>query len=211
MAMVANVFLRLVETGRIQTLADLRHAYRKLILKTHPDAVGSDKFLGQYLELSAHYEEARASLASSDKEARNHRLEFFKGLHRIELLELPYAFQPGQSADQVSALKQAALRDLAAWNGTCASLYENASREYAEIKSAKPSGPYLKHALALNIRPFFFNVTAFHISGQDLYARQARQNIDAILHRLKTEGWTSLHDFMSFLLDDMNNGAAALD
>ena len=65
-----NPFVRLIESGRVSTNAQLRSAYRTLVLKTHPDAVGSDRLLDRYLALSADYEEARRLLPELKGAAR---------------------------------------------------------------------------------------------------------------------------------------------
>ena len=57
-----NVLLQLIETGRVQTLDGLKAAYRKAVMKTHPDAAGSNKYLESYLKLRSQYEEAKAHL-----------------------------------------------------------------------------------------------------------------------------------------------------
>jgi hypothetical protein len=72
-------------------------------------------------------------------------------------------------------------------------------------------GPYLKHALALNVRPIYHNIIAFHLTGQGLYAKQAQQNISAVMHRLSEKGCHALHGFITFLFKDIKNGAAVLD
>jgi len=48
---MSNPLLQLIETGRIQTFDGLKAAYRQAIMKTHPDAVGSDKYVESYLKL----------------------------------------------------------------------------------------------------------------------------------------------------------------
>jgi hypothetical protein len=65
--------------------------------------------------------------------------------------------------------------------------------------------------MALNVRPILHNIIAFHLTGQKIYAKQARQNLSAILHLLKERGCPSLHDFILVLLEDINNGASLLD
>jgi hypothetical protein len=72
-------------------------------------------------------------------------------------------------------------------------------------------GPYLKHALALNIRPIIHNIVAFHMTGQEVYARQSQQNLNAILQKLADQGWNSLHGLLTFMIEDLKNGAAVLE
>lgn len=39
---------------------DLKRYYRKIVMKTHPDAVGSDRLVDKYVEYRNYYEEAKA-------------------------------------------------------------------------------------------------------------------------------------------------------
>jgi hypothetical protein len=211
-----NDFIRLIQSGKLGSFEELRSLYHKIIMKTHPDAAGSDRYLEMHLRLGADYEEARAFLAESQRAkgdppgraVRNHRLAFFRQLRLVESLELPYAFHREANAGELRIAKQAALTELACWKKELVDLYKGADDEYVRIKSEKPAGPYLKHALALNIRPLVHNLVSFHITGRELYAKQARQNLSGIMHQLAENRCRSLCQFLTFLLDDMKNGAA---
>jgi hypothetical protein len=214
---IDNVLVRLVDSGRIKSFGELKSAYHTLVVKTHPDATGSDRHLEQYLELNNHYEAAKKRLKELDGEindrpaAVSSRLTFFKHLNLIETLEAPYAFHPHENEERLRLAKKEAMAAFADWQGSRAALYEKADREYVDIKREKPSGPYLKNAMALNIRPLVHNIVSYHLTGRELYAKQARQNLPAIMHRLTQKGCISLRDFLSFLLGDLANGAAILD
>ena len=211
-----NDFIRLIQSGRLKSVEELRSTYRKIIMKTHPDAAGSDKYLEMHLHLGADYEEARTYLAESQraqgdfdhKVVRNHRLAFFRQLRLIESLEVPYAYHKEMNSGELRSAKETALKELACWKKELVDLYRNADDEYVRIKSEKPEGPYLKHALALNIRPLVHNLISFHITGRELYGKQARQNLTGIMHQLTENGCHALCQFLTFLLDDMKNGAA---
>jgi hypothetical protein len=71
----------------------------------------------------------------------------------IEFLEMPYALRPGENARELDQAKRSAMKELLCWKKDWAALYSDAGREYVGIKREKPFGPYLKHALALNVRP----------------------------------------------------------
>jgi hypothetical protein len=208
----------MIADGRLRTLADLRSTYHKLVMQTHPDAVGSNRLLKKFLEFSDQYEEAKGYLPASanghdsSREAAslNHRLEFFRQLHLIESLELPYAFHSEDNEERIRAAKQRALTELSEWRPDVVDLYARADADHVAIKREKPSGPYMKHAMALNVRPIVHNVVAFHLTGQQVYARQSRQNVIAIMEKLADQGWTSLHGFLTFMIEDLKNGAAVL-
>jgi hypothetical protein len=216
---MTNVLLQLIQAGRIQTLDGLKGAYRNAIMKTHPDAVGSNRYLESYLGLRSQYEEAKAYLAKSrpsesnseESEKRNHRLAFFEKLNQIESLEMPYSFHPEDNMEQLLAAKKAAMNELSSWKHELATLYKSADKEYVRIKNEKPRGPYLKHALALNIRPLVHDLVGYHLTGRDVYAKQARQNLSGIMHRLTENNCASLREFLILLLEDMKNGPAVLE
>jgi curved DNA-binding protein CbpA len=127
---MSNVLLQLIETGRIQTLDGLKAAYRKAVMKTHPDAAGSNKYLESYLKLRSQSEEAKAYFARAqntqanldEAENRNHRLAFFEKLNQIETLEMPYTFNPEENFDRVVTLRKAATAEISAWNEELAAL-----------------------------------------------------------------------------------------
>jgi hypothetical protein len=211
-----NDFIRLIQSDKLKSLEELRSLYHKVVMKTHPDAAGSDKYLEMHLKLGADYEEARVYLAESQRAkgspaqqgVRNHRLAFFRHLRLVESLELPYAYHRDTNAEELRAAKEAAMNELAGWKKELVDLYRDADSDYVRIKSERPEGPYLKHALALNIRPLVHNLVSFHITGRELYAKQARQNLSGILHQLAENRCHALCRFLTFLLDDMKNGAA---
>jgi hypothetical protein len=214
-----NDFIQLIQSGRLRSYDELRSIYHKVIMRTHPDAVGSDKYLEMHLRLGADYEEARAYLAESQRSqgnsagrvVRNHRLAFFRQLRLIESLELPYAYHKKENIAVLRIAKETALSELASWKKEWTELYKEADGEYVRIKTEKPEGPYLKHALALNIRPLVHNLISFHLTGREVYAKQAQQNLSAIMHQLAENRCNALCQFLTCLLKDMKRGAAVLD
>jgi len=218
-AKLDNALIQLIVDGRIRTLEDLRATYHKLAMQTHPDAVGSDKLVRKFLEFSDQYEEAKAYLAKSMKDQglspegprTNYRLEFFRQLHLIESLELPYAFHSDENQESITAAKQLAISALSHWKPAVVDLYGKADSDHLSIKREKPRGPYLKHALALNIRPIIHNIVAFHLTGHEVYARQSQQNLNAIMQMLADQGWNALHGLLTFMIEDLKNGAAVLE
>jgi hypothetical protein len=211
--------LELVEAGTIQNLDELKSAYHRAVIRTHPDTVGSNERLDLFLQLSRHYQEARDALATAARNAEQrqradklgHRLAFFQQWERIESMELPYMWRKPVNETALRRARQAAVLELSKWRKEWAGLYEQADREYRAIKESKPGGPYLKDALGLNVRPLVHNIIAFHLTGQTLYRRQARQNVVGIMHELEQRGYKSLRALLSSFLGDMWNGAAILD
>jgi hypothetical protein len=212
-----NPMVQLIADGRIRTLAELKATYRKLVMQTHPDAVGSDKLISKFIEINDHYEEAKGYLTRSADNAElllegtNYRLEFYKQLHTIETLETPYAFRLDDNQKSISSAKALAIKALSEWSPRIVDLYTKADAEHVSVKREKPMGPYLKHALALNIRPLIHNILAYQLTGQEVYAKQCRQNLNVIMQKVAEGGWRSLHGFLTFLIEDLKNKAAVLE
>ena len=216
---MGNLLVELIQAGRIRTLDDLKSAYHSVVMKTHPDAAGSDRYLESYLRLSDCYAEARELLAHQQDPAPgptevpsvNHRLAFFQQLHVIESFEMPYAFHPEEHAAELALARAKAREALMGWRRDLAEIYPAADAEYVKLKTEKPMGPYLRYALALNVRPLVHDLVLYHLSAREVYARQARQNIGGIMHQLERKGCPALRELLSLLLSDMASGPAVLE
>jgi hypothetical protein len=213
---MVNPFLRLIREGKISTLQQLKSTYRILLMKTHPDAVGSDRLVESHLSLSAQYEEARQFLEHADGAndvtgsavPPNHRFAYFQVLHQLELIDKPYSFHRRQNFGRIQALKADALAHFRTWNGRNEPLYVDAERDYDRIKSEKRIDASRVQDLAIVVSPVFHNIVAYHLTGMLFYRKQVNQNLKAILQRLAAEQYPALKEFIELLLDDMNNGPA---
>ena len=216
---VANFLLELIEQGKIRNIDELKSAYRTATVRTHPDTVGSNERLEIFLRLNDDYLEAKAYLEDHATSAptrqssapQNPRLAFFRQLNVIETLEMPYAYHADENRSELSVAKALAREAVGIWKPDWLGLYARADAELTAIKRSKPSGPYLKNALGLNIRPLMHNLIGYHLTGRDLYLKQARQNLSGIMHRLEQTGHPNLREFLSLLIQDMNRGAAVLE
>jgi hypothetical protein len=216
---VPNPLIQLIRDGRIASLEDLRSTYHKLMMQTHPDAVGSDKLVRKFLEFGKYYEEAKALLVQStegphisiETASANHRLAFYNELFLIESLEMPYGIHPEESHQSIEKARQSAISELSEWRPDIVDLYRKADEEHSRIKREKPMGPYMKHAMALNIRPLIHNILAYQLTGKEVYAKQSRQNLNAIMQKLAQGGCNALHGFLTFMIEDSRNRAAVLE
>jgi hypothetical protein len=212
-----NVFIRLIHQGRIADLDGLKRAYRRLVMRTHPDAIGSTQLVQKFLEFSECYETAKTYLISRAqaqttgelKASTSHRMEFFRRLKELEALDAPYAFH--RDDRQILAVKARAAEAFKSWGVREVEFYRKADRELDQIKRERPEGPYLKKALGLNLRPVFHNIIMFHLTGRVIYKKQVRQNLNAILDRLKRSGHLALKEYVQFLVADLENGAAIFE
>ncbi len=211
-----NVFLKAIAEGRIRNLSQLKGAYRTLVMRTHPDALGSDRLIDKFLTLSSDYQEARAVLEArtaspapiAHGEHKDSRLEFYQALQRLQRLDVPYTFHRADNLQLIEKTKRQAREYFVAWNADHSTLYDQAQREYDALKAGRPSGPYLKNALAFNVSPVFHNIIAYHLTGIAFYRKQVKQNLEAILQRLMDGGFCALGDFIQLLIKDMESGPA---
>jgi hypothetical protein len=211
-----NVLLKYIHEGRIRSIDELKRIYRRIVLKTHPDSIGSNRFVNRFIEFSNFYEEARAIFDSNtngspSKNVRipNHRLCFFQAMHILQSLESPYAIEDQETKKlRIESMNLEAHAHFADWKGDLVELYELATNEYDLIKKQKPSGPYMKHALYFNLRPVFHNIIAYHLTGSSIYRRQIKQNLAAVMLRLEEKQCFSLRDYLQFLIKDMDMGPA---
>jgi len=76
------------------------------------------------------------------------------------------------------------------------------------LKAEKPTGPYMKNALAINVSPIFHNIVAYHLTGIAFYRNQVKQNLQAVMGKLDDNNCAALRALVELLLDDMKNGPA---
>jgi hypothetical protein len=124
---------------------------------------------------------------------------------------MPYAFHPEENQQRTETARQRAIGELLSWRPDIVELYRKADAEHSRIKGEKPSGPYMKHAIALNVRPLIHNILAYQLTGQQVYAKQSRQNLNAIMQKLAERGCNALHGFITFMIEDSKNTAAVLE
>jgi hypothetical protein len=212
-----NVFIQLIDQGRVGDLDGLKRAYRRLVMRTHPDAIGSARLVKEFLEFGEYYEAAKIYLklkvpapsTGLQKESSNHRLEFFRQLKKLEAIDTPYAFH--RDYGQINPIKALAVETFRKWGPRTVEFYTGADLEYDRIKREKPEGPYLKKALGLNLVPVFHNIIMFHLTGRIVYKKQVRQNLGAILDRLAKGGHFTLKEYIEFLVADLDGGAAVFE
>jgi hypothetical protein len=219
MATSSNPFIQFIQDGRITCLDDLKRSYRRIVMRTHPDVIGAPDKSDEFVTFSSFYEEAKQFLFNTAKSSiksisvpeTSPRLRFYQKLKKIEFLDMPYAFHRNEHLAEIRSLRADAVKLFEAWNRDNLDLYKVAEKQHQQIWNEKPSGPYLKHALALNIRPVLHNVITFHLTGRPVYKRQARQNIKAIMSRLEEERYNAFKDYLSLLIKDMESGPALFD
>jgi hypothetical protein len=215
-AAMENMFIRYIDSGKIRDHSELRHVYMKIVMKTHPDTVGSDRLVNRFLALTDQYEEAREYLSRRCSASRpggeygeeNYRLSFFRHIRALEALDFPFNRNKDTYKRDLEHLEDRAFSCFRKWRGPDSSLYAEAQKELDTLRGEMPYGPYRKHALYLNLRPVFHNIAAFHITGLQFYRIQIKQNLAAVIERLDERQLVNLKKYMLLLIDDMENGPA---
>jgi curved DNA-binding protein CbpA len=214
-----NIFVKYIREGRIRNLDELKSAYRRIVMKTHPDAVGSDDLVEKYIQYSGFYEEAKSIFAQARMEPAvikadeptDYRLLFYREFYTLERLDKPYAFNKyyfTQAEIQASRLRS--FEYFSKWKSESIGLYTEAQRQYDQIKAEKPRGPYMKYAMLFNLSPVLHNILAYQMTGLPFYKKQLKQNLSAVFAKLEERRMQSLLDFIRLLITDMENGPAIL-
>lgn len=211
-----NVFIKYIDQGRIKSLSDLKKYYRQIVMRTHPDAIGSDKLVDQYIEYSNFYAEAVDRITKKEIEAnkinKNYRLLFYKEFFKLERIDQPYAFNKHyNTVKEIELTKQRTFEYFSKWKENHIELYRKATDIYDQIKKEKPTGPYRKHALLFNLSPIFHNILSYQLTGLQFYRKQLKQNFAGIMYQLEKRKFDKLIEYIQFLIDDMERGPVILE
>ena len=210
-----NIFIKYIEEGRITSFDDLKRYYRKIVMKTHPDAVGSDRLVDKYIEYRNYYEEAKAIIKKEgnhqhsieDKDNKNYRLLFYREFYKLERIDEPYAFNKYyHTKSEIELTKERVYEYFCKWKKEHIQLYKQANLIYDQIKREKPRGPYRKYALLFNLSPIFHNILSYQLTGLQFYKKQLRQNFAGIMHQLEERKFDRLIEYIQFLIKDMECG-----
>ena len=218
--LMENIFIKYMNEGRIRSLDDLKRYYRRIVMRTHPDAVGSDRLVERYIEYGNQYSEARLAIereanhphAAMNQDPADYRLLFYKEFYQLERMERPYA--PGtyrNSGEDREAARQRLQEYLAKWKEDRIDLHRQAHITYDQIRKERPRGPYRKHALLFNLRPVFHNILSYQLTGLVFYRRQLSQNFAGVMYQLERRGFDRLIEYIHFLIADMDSGPAIMD
>jgi len=213
---VTNIFIKYIKEGRIKSLEDLKRAYHQIIMKTHPDAVGSDELVEKFIAYSNYYEEAVNAILSianiqEPEKGINYRYQFYKELYIFEKLDKPYAFHRNDNLHEIEQAKAKAYDNLTKWNSDYSELFKLADTDYEQIKREKPRGPYMKYALLFNVVPVFHNIISYQLTGLTFYKKQVKQNLSSIYYQLEQRHLNKLVEYIQFLIEDMENGPAVYE
>ena len=212
-----NIFVKYIREGRIRNLDELKSAYRRIVMKTHPDAVGSDDLVEKYIQYSGFYEEAKSIFARAGiepavinaEDRTDYRLLFYREFYKLERLDKPYAFNKYYFTQaEIEASRLRSFEYFSKWKSESVELYSEAQRQYDRIKAEKPRGPYMKYAMLFNLSPVLHNILSYQMTGLLFYKKQLKQNLSAVFSKLEERSMQSLLDFIQLLIRDMENGPA---
>lgn len=216
-----NIFINLIKNGKIHNPDELKKAFRKIAKKTHPDIVGSDQFVQKFIQFKKNYEDAKQYLKlihsipeeNVTTSEKNFRFLFFQELKKLDTLELPRN-KNKKIEDKINATKESLSNYFKKWRENYFELFLSANNEYQQIKDEKPKynlENLRKPSLYKNLRPVFFNLSNYHITGLEFYKKQLKRNLNSIIERLEKNNFFALKKFLLFLIEDMENGPAVLE
>jgi hypothetical protein len=212
-----NVFIKFIKEGKIHDQEELKKAYWKLAKKTHPDSVGSDIYVKKFIRFKEHFEEAKEFLNSSgfiqaDKkkeEDENYRFLFFLEMQKLYGLESQFFIDDGKK-EKIRIAREASLDFFKKWKNESLDLYLSAINEYDRTKNEKQRNiisNLRKPTIFQNLRPVFYNLYKYHITGMEFYKRQL-SNPKGVILRLDESGCPALKEYILLLISDMDNGPA---
>ncbi len=218
-----NIFINLMNEGKIRSLDDLKSVFRKIAKKTHPDAAGSDTLVRKFIVFRKQYEDACRHIISGEHGewkkqkafGNNYRYMFFREMLSLYYLETSFQTSKTAQADiKIKSVMDAAYSNLRKWNAELAALYLHALPDYEKIKTEKYKNiisNLRKPQVFFNLRPVIFNLVNYHITGISFYKKQIRQNLNAVIKRLDENGYTAYREYLIGLINDMDNGPALTD
>lgn len=217
-----NIFINLINKRKIKNANDLKKVFRKIAKKTHPDIVGSDEYVKKFIQFRKNFEEAKHYLQlihdtpekNETNIEKNFRFLFFKELEKLDSLEIAHKTKYTKIEKKINITKESMTNYFKKWREDYFELFLTANNEYQQIKDQKPKynlANLRKPSLYKNLRPVFFNLSNYHLTGIDFYKKQLKRNLSSIIDRLEENNFFALKKFMLFLIDDMENGPAVLE
>jgi curved DNA-binding protein CbpA len=177
---MAKTLIDLIDTGRIKTLEDLKSAYHKIVMKTHPDAIGSNKLLPQYLSLTDQYEEAKKYLSLAKDEQKNLKPKFSIRLGLTEAIDKLNAQECKADGRKIISAKEKAQSTVERWEKDWTDLYDKENNPVIMIVPHLPN-----------------NIIAFRIVDNDLYLIRAHKDQRLTLYKVSGADNKLLQFFMN--------------
>ena len=206
-----------INEGKIKDESDLKKVFREYAKKFHPDTAMTDKYVNDFVRLKEQYEEALTYLHENeihvhadDRSVTDSRYSFFIELLKIYHLDSSFSIKEKKRLNQENIYENAYYFFIK-WKPEISVLFKNAMIDYEGIKKKKYENAISnlrKPTLFLNLRPFFFNIASYHLTGKEIYKKRLNQNLEPIIKRLEESGFNSFRDLLLFLIRDTENGSA---
>jgi len=210
-AVSMNIFDKPIGEGRITSLRELRRCYRALAAKTHPDASAADDSHESFIRLKKDYEEAASRLARRRGSGNAIRMapkptreEVYHSIWDLVSSGFPVDPSVRLSSKAYRERIRAFSRQLEAYWGAPNPAFEDIEGELYEIRGAD----IIDNPLFGKVRMVFYTIVSWHLNPRAFAAQAMGKWIVEIGPELDARGLPAAKAFLSWLVDDMKNGAA---
>jgi hypothetical protein len=206
-----NIFDKLILEGKIASLPELRRYYRALASKAHPDTSKREGSHETFIKLKKDYEQAESRLARlQDPENRRRkpskptREEIYHSFWDIEASGFPVDRSVRESSRAYRERIRIFSRQLGAYWARPNPAFEEIENELYEIRG----DDIIDNPLFGKIRMIFYNIVSWHQNPTAFCANALEKWRGEICPELDARDLQAIKAFLSWLVDDMKNGAA---
>lgn len=214
-----NPFITMINEGKISNSEELKQAYYRIAKRTHPDMVGSNRYVDRFIMFSNYFTEAKEhlkALGDGDRQSRrpsNFRLIFFQELCTLCGLELPGKHLNAKLKSRLKELEERIKAAFLKWRESEGELFGSALSDYLQIRAERPHNDFAhlrKPLLLVSLLPLLFSLSSYHLSGQEFYLKQFTRNLKPVVVRLEEESFLAMKRALFLLAEDIKRGPAIL-
>lgn len=215
-----NLFITMIDEGRISNSEELKRAFHSIAKKTHPDMVGSNRYVERFIKFNKQFIEAKEYLKRRGEDEKiiepppDYRLIFFRELFALISLELPGKYLDEQLRRRVLEIGKMVKEAFSGWKVSEHKLFNSAALEYLKIRNEKPHNDFAhlrKPLLMVSLQPLIFSLCSYHISAKEFHLKQFNRNLKSVVIRLEEAGFLIMKEALLYLAADLKRVPAILD
>lgn len=215
-----NLFITMINEGRIKNSDELKRAFHSIAKKTHPDMVGSDRYVDRFIKFNKQFSEAkeylkgRGEMEDAPEPPLDYRLLFYQELFALISLEEPGRYLNEQLRSRVKTVGTGVRKAFLRWKESESRLFNSAALEYLNIRDEKSHNDFAhlrKPLIMVSLHPLIFSLCSYHISGKEFHLKQFYRNLKSVIVRLEEAGFLIMKEALLYLAADVKRGPAILD